>query len=79
MKRKILTARNKFIVIIERDEDGVLVARVPALAGCHTQAKTIEELLRRIREAIELCIEVKKAKKEKIAVSEFVGVQQIEL
>ena len=48
----------KFNVVIERDEDGYFVASVPVLRGCHTQAKSIEVLMKRIREAIELCLEV---------------------
>lgn len=47
----------KFQAIIERDEDGFYVARVPALPGCHTQAKTLEELRVRLKEAISLCLE----------------------
>jgi predicted RNase H-like HicB family nuclease len=48
----------EFQVIIEKDEDGILIAEVPALKGCHTQAKTMDVLMVRIREAIELCLEV---------------------
>lgn len=48
----------QFKIIIEQDEDGYLVASVPALPGCYTQARTIPELKRRIREAISLCLEV---------------------
>lgn len=48
----------RFLVLIEQDEDGMYIASVPALRGCHTQAKNVEELLPRIREAIELCVEV---------------------
>jgi predicted RNase H-like HicB family nuclease len=47
-----------FTVLIEKDEDGILVASVPALKGCHSQGKTMDELLARIKEAIELCLEV---------------------
>lgn len=46
----------EFNVVIERDEDGFYVASVPALPGCHTQARTLEELDERITEAIELCL-----------------------
>ncbi len=42
----------KFAVIVEKDESGYYVASVPELPGCHTQAKTLDELTRRIREAI---------------------------
>ncbi len=48
-----------FTVIIERDEDGFLVGTVPALRGCHTQARSMDELLERAREAISLCLEVR--------------------
>ncbi len=46
-----------FSVIIERDSEGYYVASVPELRGCHTQAKSLDTLMKRIREAIELCIE----------------------
>jgi len=49
--------KREFNVIIERDADGYFVASVPNLLGCHTQAKTLDELMERIREAIELCLE----------------------
>ena len=48
----------RFSVIIERDQEGYYVASVPAIRGCHTQAKSLDELVTRIREAIELCLEV---------------------
>lgn len=48
----------QFKVIIEQGEDGYFVASVPALPGCYTQAKTLSELKKRIREAILLCLEV---------------------
>lgn len=48
----------QFKIIIEEGEDGYFVASVPALPGCYTQAKTLSELKKRIREAISLCLEV---------------------
>ena len=57
MPRKLLS-KKQFKVFIERDEDGFFVASVPALPGCHTQAKTLPKLIDRVKEAIELCIEV---------------------
>jgi predicted RNase H-like HicB family nuclease len=69
----------KFIVLIEKDDDGILVAKVPDIPGCHTQAKTMPQLLTRVKEAVSLCLEVKKMKHESIKETEFVGVQQIEL
>ena len=46
-----------FNVVIERDAAGWLIASVPELRGCHTQAKSLDVLMKRIREAIELCLE----------------------
>lgn len=66
-----------FTIIIERDEDGVYVASVPALPGCYTQAAKLEDLYPRIREAISLCLEVNA--ESDIIQNEFVGVQQIEV
>lgn len=47
----------EFAVVIEKGDDGYYVASVPALPGCHTQAKTMPQLMKRIKEAAELCIE----------------------
>ncbi len=62
----------EFSVVIEKDEDGYYVASVPALRGCHTQAKSLDVLMKRIREAIELCLEV-----EEPVATEFIGVQRV--
>ena len=64
----------EFNVIIERDSGGFYVASVPALRGCHTQARTLDQLTKRVREAIELCLEVDD---HDIETSDFVGVQRI--
>lgn len=47
----------EYEVIVERDPEGWYVATVPALRGCHTQARTLEELRERVREAILLALE----------------------
>ena len=49
---------NEFTVLIERDPDGYYVAEVPELRGCHTQARSLDDLMERIGEAILLCLEV---------------------
>ncbi len=51
----------EFDVVIERDSDGFNVASVPALHGCHTQARSLGTLMTRVREAIALCLEVESA------------------
>ena len=48
----------QFDVVVEKDSAGFFVASVPALPGCHTQARSLDELMLRIRDAIELCVEV---------------------
>jgi predicted RNase H-like HicB family nuclease len=48
----------QFDVVIEKDSESYFVASVPALRGCHTQAKSLYVLMERIRESIELCLEV---------------------
>jgi predicted RNase H-like HicB family nuclease len=63
-------------VVIERDSEGYYVASVPALPGCHTQARSLDELMQRVREAVELYLEVEEAETEPL---EFVGVQKLKL
>ena len=63
----------EFQVIIEKDDDGYLIAEVPGLKGCHTQAKSIDNLMIRIKEVIELCLEVEKDFHQ----NEFIGIQKV--
>lgn len=56
----------KYRVIIEQDEDGVFMAEVPSLLGCISQGKTRAEVLKNIREAIEVYIQSLKARNEPI-------------
>jgi len=62
----------EFNVVIERDEDGYFVASVPELRGCHTQAKSLDVLMKRVKEAIQLCLEV-----EEPVSNEFIGIQRV--
>lgn len=76
-----------FRIIIEQDEDGIFIASVPAIPGCHTQGTTYEETIKNVQEAIELCLEVARENKtyyDKIDWSEaegdknrFLGVTEI--
>ncbi len=54
----------KFGVVVEKDEYGYYVASVPELPGCHTQAKTLDEVMKRIKEDIEACLEVEGLKSQ---------------
>jgi predicted RNase H-like HicB family nuclease len=64
-----------FTVIIEKDKEGYFVGEVVELPGCHTQAKSLDELMERIKEAIELYLDVQGEALEKEV--EFVGIQEI--
>ena len=64
----------QFDVVIERDEEGVYVASVPQLPGCHTDATSLDELMVEIREAIVLCLEVEGQEPSQM---EFVGIQRV--
>jgi len=73
-----------FRVIIKQDEDDYFVASVPSLPGCHTQAKTLTELRKRVKEVIGLCLEVAKtnsAYRRRITLGEpaFVGMEMVEV
>jgi predicted RNase H-like HicB family nuclease len=67
----------KFAVIVEKDEDGYYVASVPELPGCHTQARTLDELTKRIKEAIEAYLEAEGVKPREGV--ELVGLQFVEV
>jgi len=72
--REVYNMKRDFTVVIERDEDGIYVASVPELVGCHTQAKTLDELREMITEAVQLYLEVES---EKVDASEFIGIQRV--
>jgi predicted RNase H-like HicB family nuclease len=64
----------QFDVVIERDAEGYYVASVPRIPACHTQARSLDEVTDRIREAIKLCLEVEGAPEQDL---EFVGIQRV--
>ena len=72
MKRKV---RN-YTVLIEQDEDGIYVAKVPDIPGCYTQGKTVQQAMERIKEAIQVCLESDKEERPQM---KFIGLQQIEV
>lgn len=67
-------ARN-VTVVVERDEDSYLVASVPSLSGRHTQARSMDELLERVKEAIKLCLEEQEGEVE--GPMDLVGIQRV--
>lgn len=64
----------QFDVVIERDTEGYYVASVPQIPACHTQARSLDEVTERIRQAISLCLEVEGAPEQEL---EFVGMQRV--
>jgi predicted RNase H-like HicB family nuclease len=64
-----------FNVVVEKDEDGYYVASVVELPGCHTQARNLDQLNDRIREAIEGYVRVTRPAQT----PEFVGTQQLRI
>lgn len=66
----------QFQALIEQDEDGMYVGIVPDLKGCHTQARSLSELEKRLREAIKLCLSIEK---KQFVQNKFVGVHQLEI
>src|SRR4051795_6736719 len=73
-KRGQLPVPRQFDVVIERDSEGYYVASVPQMPACHTQARSLDEVTDRIREAIELCLEVEGTPEQEL---EFVGIQRV--
>ncbi|AOQ23645.1 hypothetical protein MTAT_12270 [Moorella thermoacetica] len=69
--------KRRFIVIIEKDEDGKYVASVSALPGCHTQADNLNDLETRISEAIRLCLEASGMKYR--GSEKFIGIHEVEV
>ncbi len=67
---------DKYTIVVEKGENGLFIAYVPSIPGCHTQAKTIPQLMERVKEAIELCLEC--GIKPQTNAS-FVGVRTVEL
>ncbi|MBI4142046.1 type II toxin-antitoxin system HicB family antitoxin [Candidatus Woesearchaeota archaeon] len=65
---------HNFTVLIEQDEDGWYVAKVPDLRGCATQGKTVEQALERVKEAIKVCVEAEKEVPQQL---KFVKVENI--
>lgn len=66
----------KFNVIIEKGKDGYLISDVVELPGCHTQAKTLDVLLKRTKDAISLYLKCKEPSESAV---KFLGLQQVEV
>ena len=67
---------HNFVVLIEQAPDGMFIAKVPDIAGCYTQGKSIQQVLERIKEAIQVCLE---AEEFELPEMKFIGLQNIEV
>ncbi|MBD3328346.1 type II toxin-antitoxin system HicB family antitoxin [Candidatus Peregrinibacteria bacterium] len=68
-----------YTVVIIQDEDGSYIGNVPELPGCHTQAKSIDELLKRSKEAISLMLEIEADRLRDNINLKFIGIQQVDV
>ncbi len=69
-----MSMAREFTVVIEQDEDGLFVADVPELHGCHTQARSLDDLMERVKEVILLCLDETTSPSPSLR---FVGVQRL--
>ena len=79
MKKNYKKTTYHFPVIIEKDETGYYIGKVPSLKSCYTQAKTLPELYKRLNEVVDLCVEIERKNfAGRINQNQFIGVQQLE-
>ena len=71
--------KQKFVVLIEKDEDDVYIGTVPELKGCYSYGDTLDELMENIREAILAHLELLKSRNEPLPPIKFQGIQEIEI
>lgn len=68
----------RFHILIEQDEDDGFIGKVPELPGCMTQGDSLDELMKNMKEAIELCLEDRNEGSIKVNdLPRFIGVQEI--
>jgi predicted RNase H-like HicB family nuclease len=65
----------EYTVVIEKDKEGYFVGTVPQLRGCHSQAKSLDKLMVRMKEAVQLCLEVEGESGDTNL--QFIGVQRL--
>lgn len=70
-----MTLMTKYNIIVEKDEENWYTSEVLGLPGCHTQAKDMDELIKRTKEAIIAYLETEEVPK----IRNFVGVKEIEV
>ena len=71
--------KQSFIVLIEKDEDGIFIGTVPSLKGCHSYEDTLDELMANLKEAIEAHLEAFGSEEKGLPVTRFAGIREIEV
>jgi len=71
--------KQSFIVLIEKDVDGVFIGTIPSLKGCYSYGKTFDELMANLKEAIEAHLEAFGTEEKKLPATRFAGIQEIEI
>ncbi|MCX7012264.1 MAG: type II toxin-antitoxin system HicB family antitoxin [Candidatus Sumerlaeota bacterium] len=69
--------KREFSVVIEKDEKGWLIASVPELRGCYTQTRSLDTLMKRIREVIELCLAAEAEDCAAASGTQFLGIHRV--
>jgi predicted RNase H-like HicB family nuclease len=72
--KRMLDMPKDFTVVIGEGEDGYLISEVLELPGCHTQAKTLDELMKRTKEAIKVYLH---SVHEEPLGTKFLGIQKL--
>lgn len=72
-----MTTKRNFIVLIERDEDGIFIGTVPAIEECHSFGKTLDELMTNMKETIGAYFEAFTEEEKALPIIRFVGIQEI--
>lgn len=65
-----------FMVLVEQSPDGWFIAKVPDLQGCYTQGKTVAQVLERVKEAIQVCLEAEKIQLPQL---KFIALQRVQV
>jgi predicted RNase H-like HicB family nuclease len=77
LEKNEMIKNQEFLVIIEKDEDGYYIGEVPQLNACYSQGETIDELIKNIKEVIEMCLEELEENNNLININEFIGIQKV--
>ena len=66
-----------FTAYIEQDEDGVFIGTIPSIPSCHAQGKTEQEMLKNLKEVLQLCL--RNTDRESLENTKFVGIHNVEV